>query len=310
MAEPGYQSIIYEKKPPIAYITLNRPEKYNALSSGSPGTILDELDTAITDLRGDNGIEVFVVKANGPHFSGGYDISPRGESRGEKLGEPQDAWLLDENQLERCRFWQRLFWDNPKPSIAQVHGYCLAGACHMTSNVDIIICSDDALFGHPAVRFGAVDPQQFWPYYLGIRKAKELLMTGNFMSAAEALKIGWVNKVVPIEKLEEEVNKLAMSIAVMPPKTASYNKFAVNRCVEAMGLQQFIYTASSLDAEMYSSHLPRQLWDFRRNVETLGLKAALQIRDEPFAARDKEIAEENRREAKQFRASYEERMKL
>jgi len=79
MPESGYQSIIYEKKPPIAYITLNRPEKFNALNTG-PGAIIDELDQAITDLQNDDDIKVFVVKANGPHFSGGYDISPRGES--------------------------------------------------------------------------------------------------------------------------------------------------------------------------------------------------------------------------------------
>jgi len=316
MAEPGYQSIIYEKKPPIAYITLNEPEKLNRLSSlplgprGELGGLLGEFEKATIDIKFDDSIRVFVIKAAGRAFSAGYDIAePQRQYDVSTVEKWPDAEYWDESQVERCNYWKRCIWDNRKPSIAQVHGYCLAGACHMTCHVDCVICSEDALFGHPAVRFGAVDPQQLWPTLIGMRKAKELLMTGNFMSSVEALRVGFVNKVVPREKLEEEVNKLARSIANMPPNTAYYNKLAVNRWYEIQGLQQCVTAASALDGEEYGSHLPGHLWEFFKHSAELGLKTALEVRDEPFAARDIEIAEENKREAAQLRALYEERMK-
>jgi len=310
----GYKSLIYEKKPPIAYITLNRPEKNNALSIGTAGGevgLIEEICDACEDAKVSDDIRVIIMKGAGPCFSAGYDLTYSTEAY-RKIWGPEgwgDAAYFNDGQVDLHNKYRRALWDNPKASIAQVHSYCLAGACHMLCFADFIICSEDALFGHPAVRFGAVDAQQLWPTYFGLRKAKEALMTGNFMSAMEAWRVGFVNKVVPKEKLEEEVHRLASAIAAMPPRTASYNKLAVNRWFEAQGLWQGIYTGSFLDGEEYSADLPGHLKEFNSNVAQVGIKEALRIRDEKFRERDKIIREENIREGKQMRAWYEERFK-
>ena len=225
----NYENIIYEKKPPIAYITLNRPDKLNALSMPLQLEVRDALWNAGWD---DNEIRIVIIKGAGRAFCAGFDISePR-----DRDGVQYRASLLKGKGLDGTAFWD-VFWDNPKPLIAQVHSFCLAGGMALASFCDLCICSADALFGYPFVRDGGPYMPAVWPWILGMRKTKELLYTGNLMDAQEAWRLGLVNKVVPNDKLEEEVNKLAQTIAKLPVVVNEYNKKLGNMAYDLMNIR-------------------------------------------------------------------------
>jgi len=217
MQTKSYETIIYEKKPPIAYVTLNRPDKLNALSKDLQLEVRDVLKDAGW---ADDEIRVIVVKGAGRSFSAGYDISG---AHAEDAVQIRNNGTLWHEGFNATTFWD-VFWDNKKPIIAQVHGYCLAGASALASFCDLCICSEDALFGVPEVRFGAIYLQGVWPWILGPRKTRELLYTGNLMDAQEAYRLGLVNKVVPKEKLDEAVNKMALTISKVPAVCNEYSK--------------------------------------------------------------------------------------
>src|SRR4029453_13998783 len=156
-----------------------------------------------------------IVAGAGKHFSAGHDLGSREELEDQKAhptgpGIAENLKRLSELYLETCLRWR----DVPKPTIAQVQGYCIMGGLMLASSCDLIIASDDALFADRAVRWGGAHVQYFtMPWDLGPRKAKEYLFTGEFIGAAEAEKLGLVNRVVPRARLEEETMKLAQQIA-------------------------------------------------------------------------------------------------
>ena len=220
MVTKTYKNIIYEKKPPIAYVTLNRPEKLNVLSIDLQKEVRDALEDAGWE---DDEIRVIVIKGAGRSFSAGYDLI---EDVAVNAVQTRD-WFLVHKGFNATSFWD-VFWENRKPIIAQVHGFCLAGGCAMASFCDLCICSEDALFGAPEIRFGGPYMPAVWPWILGPRKTRELLYTGNLIDAQEAWRLGLVNKVVPRDKLDEEVNKLAQTISKVPAVCNEYNKKLVN----------------------------------------------------------------------------------
>ncbi len=272
-----YKDIIYEKKPPIAYITLNRPDKMNALSDALQLEVRDALEDAGWE---DKEIRVIVLKGAGRCFSAGFDISGAPERN---AAEWQEHFL---SKKFHTAHWD-LFWGNPKPLIAQVHSFCLAGGLATASFCDLCICSEDALFGYPYIRVGAPYIGAIWPWILGIRKAKELLYTGNLMDAQEALKLGLVNKVVPNDRLEEEVNKLAQTISKVPMLNIRYCKKLINEAYEEMGIRQIIEHSDAIEAICYASpeSIPERK-EFQRITKEKGLKAALDWNSARFAEED------------------------
>ncbi len=284
MADKTYENIIYEKKPPIAYITLNRPEKMNALSRPLQREVKDALEDAGWK---DNAIRVIVIKGAGRCFSAGFDLT---ETHGEPLNDAVQ-WrkhFLGSESFSATIFWD-VFWKNPKPLIAQVHGFCLAGGCATATFCDLTVCSDDALFGYPLIRDGGPYLHAIWPWILGIKKAKELMFTGNMLGAQEAYRLGLVNKVVPKDKLEEEVNKLANTVAKVPVISNQYSKILINMAYDQMGIRQMLDRSSEMEGMCMSAgaeSIP-EMAEFDRLIrEEGGLKAALAWRATRFAEED------------------------
>jgi enoyl-CoA hydratase/carnithine racemase len=271
-----YADIIYEKQGPIAHITLNRPGKMNALNT-QPGGLLEQWEDACSDAKNDKTIRVVVIKGAGRCFSAGYDISTSSGWVGSPVDEERYDYMAD-----HVNRYFRVLWESPKVFIAQVHGFCLAGAGDMACFCDLTVASEDAQFGYPAVRYGVLPTTFVWPFMIGMKKTRELAYTGNMMSAQEALSYGLVNKVVPKDELDEEVSKLADAIVQVPAMTTKLTKISVNNMFEIMGIRQAVQQSRELDLHVMSS-APPELEEFFRISAEKGLKAALEWRDSKFA---------------------------
>lgn len=265
----SYTDVIYERIGPVAHVTLNRPEKLNALSVA----LLEELEDACAQAKADDQVRVVVIKGAGRAFSAGYDLS--------EVTHWYEQMNVDEMRDRRASYPERYFrilWDMPKAVIAQVHGYCLAGGGDLACMCDITIASEDAVFGEPPARYVGMPSTFVWPYVLGRKKTLELCFTGKNMDAHEALQWGMVNKVVPRDRLEAEVDTIAYTIARVPPLTIKYSKMATNRCFELMGFRTASTYAAELGAIMHMTPTPEHN-QFFQMVREKGLKAALEWRD-------------------------------
>lgn len=275
----SYEHIVYDTADQVATITLNRPEKMNALSL-EPGGLLEEWADACETARHDPDIRVIVIKGAGRCFSAGYDISANFDALGAPIDDDNYQFMAD--HVDR---YFRVLWESPKVFIAQVHGFCLAGAGDMAAFCDLTVASDDAVFGYPAVRYGVLPTTFVWPYMIGMKKTRELAYTGNMMSAADALTHGLVNKVVPADELDDAVADLAQSICQVPAMTVRLTKQSVNNMFEIMGIRQSIQQSRELDLHVMSSP-PEEMREFFDIAERDGLTAALAWRDARHAGTD------------------------
>ena len=268
----GYNVIVVERQDHVQRITLNRPEKLNALSSELQSELMDAL------LKGeiDDQVRVFLIKGAGRAFSAGYDMTPRQEEAGHRRPRTvrEDIYGL----LQTASRWETLS-NISKPIIAQVHGYCLAGGTDFALNCDFIICAADATFGFPPVRSQGTPPTHMWTYLVGPQWAKYVLMTGNPISGELAERIGLVLKAVPLERLEAEAKELASTLAKIPWDLLAVNKGIVNKALDAMGRPLLQRLAAENDA---IGHLAPIVEEFNRMRQERGLKAALDWRDAPF----------------------------
>jgi len=290
MSTKSYETIIYDKKPPIAYVTLNRPEKLNALSRDLQLEVRDALEDAGWT---DDAIRVIVVKGAGRSFSAGFDISG---GDGDSTVMQIRARFLKGKAFSATTWWD-VFWNNPKPLIAQIHGFCIAGGCATASFCDLRICSEDALFGAPEIRTGGPYIPAVWPWIVGMTKARELLYTGNLIDAREAYRLGLVNRVVPADKLEEEVDKLALTISKLPVATVEYNKKLINMAYEMMNIRSVVDRSMELEAvTLASAGSLAEISEFNRLRQEQGLKAALDWNAARFAEEDAWWKERRKRE--------------
>ena len=259
----------------IRRLTLNRPEVLNALST----ELVDALSDALKRAAADDGPRVLVIRGAGRAFCAGYDLKEEAERHAEHGALDRAGWREElEGSVERML---ELF-DHPKPVIAEVHGYCLAGGCDLMMMCDLAVASDDALFGEPEIRFGSGVVTMVMPWLIGARKAKELLLTGeDRILADEALRMGVVNRVVPRDRLEEETLALANSIAVLDPVAISLTKRSINRAWEVAGFRQALMANVDLDAVIESAEVPERR-EFNRIRAEQGLKAAIAWRDARF----------------------------
>ena len=284
-APQPYKTIIYEKKPPIAYITLNRPEKLNAISEQMRMELRDALGDAGWD---DREIRVIVIKGAGRGFCAGWDISRNPETFEEsdrRYGGAGRYWIT--KHIHKL-LWE-VIWENPKPVIAQVHGFCVAAGMAVASQSDLCICSEDALFGYPYVRTGGTWITALNPSVIGMKKTKELMYTGNMMNAQEAYRVGLVTRVVPQDKLDEEVNKLANTISKVAGVVVEYSKKAINNVYELQNIRKAhewgdeyeMIPGMSIAEE---SNLETQ--EYEKINKEQGLKAALDWRQSRFIEED------------------------
>src|SRR5262250_2258199 len=231
-----FRTLTYEKLGTVLRITANRPEVLNAQSR----VMIVELDAAFRAAVEDAEIRVIIVAGAGQHFSAGHDLGSREELEDQKThpigpGIAENLQRLSELYLETCLRWR----DVPKPTIAQVQGYCIMGGLMLASCCDLIIAADDAQFADRMVRWGGAHVQYFsMPWDLGPRKAKEYLFTSEFLGAAAAQQAGLVNRVVKREALEGETLALARKIAENDPYALMMAKRSVNEMLDAQGQRQ------------------------------------------------------------------------
>jgi enoyl-CoA hydratase/carnithine racemase len=219
--------ILYEVAERVAVITLNRPEVANAQSA----ELLDALDAAWTRAAADEDVRVIVLRGNGKHFSSGHDLKDRWPA-------PKEITLEWIYNVEARRYLEyTLRWRNiPKPSIAAVQGKCIAGGLMLCWPCDLIVAAENAQFSDPVVRMGIGGVEYHGhTWELGPRKAKEILFTGRAVTAAEAERVGMVNRVVPLEELESATMELAAQIAEMHPFALRQAKRAVNQTLDVQG---------------------------------------------------------------------------
>jgi enoyl-CoA hydratase len=227
----SYEHILYETLGAVARVTLNRPDVYNAQSR----LLRDEMDVAFEAAVADDDIRVIVLAGAGKHFSSGHDIGSEAQEAARSRNRSEydilrDSWRYNvENSLR----WREL----PKPTIAQVQGYCIYGGWILASAMDLIVASDDALFLPGLVQHFSI------PWDIGVRQAKEVLFQSRFMTADEARSAGFVNRVVPRDLLEASTLELATAIAESDPLLLRLTKQAINDMQDAMGYRSAVQEA-------------------------------------------------------------------
>src|SRR5919198_4980293 len=262
--------VLYERRGPAAWITLNRPDKLNALNVG----VVAGVREAVRRASADDEVKVVVLTGAGRAFSAGFDIAEEVE---QKVDSSLD-WL---RVLESDVAMTMEVWSLPKPTLASVRGWCLAGACELALACDLVVCSQDAQFGEPEIRYGSGPVTLLMPFLLGQKKTNELLFTGDTISAEEALRLGLVNRLVSGETLEAEVERLVAKIAPTPLAVLQLTKQALLRAYEAMGLRKAVAANLALSALLNSAGTEEQQ-EFDRIAAERGLRAALDWRDSRY----------------------------
>jgi enoyl-CoA hydratase len=243
----------YERRGPVAIVTMNRPEYRNAQNSA----MTYALDAAFSRAVDDDEVKVIVLNAEGKHFSAGHDIGSPGRDMDVSFDRKAVMWWdhvdkeggdlrfarESEVYLGMCRRWREI----PKPTIASVQGACIAGALMLAWVCDLIVASEDAFFSDPVVRMGIPGVEYFaHPWVLGPRAAKEVLFTGERFTAQQAKEWGMLNRIVPREALEGETLALAEKIAEMPRFGLALTKKAVNQAEDLMGMRSGMDSAFGL----------------------------------------------------------------
>jgi enoyl-CoA hydratase len=269
----SYETILYDDLGHVARIWLNRPEVRNAQNV----QLLDELDHALERAENDDNVRVVILAAKGPSFSAGHDLK-EGQSSGRGLMAAEKRW-----KHEKKRYYDYCFriWDMPKATIAQVQGHCVAAGFFLANMFDLIVASEDALFGDPVVhRLGAAGGEILvHPWVLGHRVAKEILFTGEYITAEQGYARGMINRVVPLDDLEAETLKLAERIALAPPFAVQTAKRSVNQSLDIQGFR------NSIEAHM-NTHQLTHYSDEWREIAERGLATAIK-----HGRPEKEVAE-------------------
>ncbi|MEM7000391.1 MAG: enoyl-CoA hydratase-related protein [Pseudomonadota bacterium] len=253
----------------VKRITLNRPDKRNPLSNELRAELFHALETGDQDPD----VRVMIIRGAGSCFSAGYDL---------QSNVAVDQPFYTAGGLGN---WPRhvvegffKIWDLAKPVIAQVHGYCLAGGTELATACDLVYVADDAKIGYPVVRSISPPDNQFYPWIVGLRRAMEMMLTGDHMSGAEAVECGFANRAFSEAELEENVLAIASRVAMTPSDLQQINKRAVHRQMDAMGIRAGIRAGTEMQQlATYTATTQAHLAEIRK-----GLTQALSKRDEAF----------------------------
>ena len=268
----SYETITVEERGRVAVLSFNRPQVLNAFN----GKLVEETGAAMKQLGADDRILAIVVRGEGRAFSAGFDLKESAARQTTGV----EAWRA---VLEADFDFILQFWDSPKPTIAAVHGFCLAGAFELALACDITVAAEGTRFGEPEVRFGSGIVALLLPWMTAPKFAKELLLTGNDgVDAARALTMGIVNEVVPAGEETKRALALAEQIAAAAPLSVSLTKRAINRGYEIAGMRQALLAALETDVTIEAAAGPERV-EFNRIRKDQGLKAALAWRDAKFA---------------------------
>lgn len=267
----------------MATITLNRPERLNAIARGMP----QEIREAVEKANDDNAVHCIILTGAGRSFCAGYDLVEFAEQKSKASG-GQDAlagpWdpMVDFAMMYRNTQDFMSLWRSNKPTIAKVRGHAVAGGSDIALCCDLVVMAQDARIGYPPSRVWGVPTPMMWVYRLGAERAKRMLFTGDLITGNEALAMGLVSASVPEPELNEHVVALATRIAAVPKNQLMMMKLVVNQSVESMGLAQTQMFATLFDG--IARHSPEGVW-FKQRAEEKGFKEAVRERDsgEPIA---------------------------
>ncbi len=283
-------TVLYETSGAIALVTLNRPDVRNAQNAKMTFALDDAYQRAIDD----DEVKVIVLRGAGKHFSAGHDIgTPERDihlpferratqwySHADRDGAEGMYVREAELYLGMCRRWREL----PKPTIAQVHGACVAGALMLAWACDLVVASDDAFFADPVLRMGIPGVEYFaHPYVMPPRIAKEFLFTGDRMPAQRAYEIGMVNRVVPRDELESATMALAERIAAMPRFGTALAKKAINQAEDRMGLRDTMDATYALH-HLAHAHNALTSTDHLQGQDAKSMKAAMNSQAAPASS--------------------------
>ena len=268
-----FQCLKYVKKEAISYITLNRPDKLNALNP----TMMAEIREVLDVIELDPDVRVAILTGAGRAFSAGFDLEREsGDSDPHDMG--ANEWR---DHLKSYIDTFMMIWNLSKPVIAAVNGYALAGACELVQVCDIKIASNRAVMGEPEIRSGLGPPLLITPFSVNLATAKELLLTGDTVNATEAARIGLVSRVVEHDTLIEECELIARKITLLSQVGVKMSKISINRALEGMGFLTAIQQNLELMTHFDISSTPEQD-EFNEIRREDGLRAALNWRDARF----------------------------
>ena len=269
-----FGAVLYETSGRVATITLNRPERMNAINETMP----EDIAAAFNHVNNDDSVHVVVLTGAGRGFCSGYDLKAFAETPGENPGVQDMPWdpMIDYRFMSRCTQSFTSIWRCEKPVIGRIHGDAVAGGSDIALCCDIIIMSDTARIGYPPARVWGCPTTAMWVYRLGAEKAKRMLFTGDLISGKEAEKIGLISQSVPLEDLDQTVDQLTERIQGVPKNQLMMMKMMVNQAYDNMGLASTQAMATLFDG--ITRHSPEGLW-FKQRAEEVGFKQAVTERD-------------------------------
>lgn len=268
-----YRSIRYEVADRIATITLNRPERLNAIDERMPG----EIRAAVESANRDPDVHVVILTGAGRAFCAGYDLKEFAEM-------PEDPYTqempwdptVDYRMMSRNTADFMSLWRCSKPTIAKVRGYAVAGGSDIALACDLVVMAHDAKIGYPPARVWGCPTTAMWVYRVGAEQAKRMLLTGDLIDGLEAKRIGLVVESVPEDRLDARVKELADRMKGVPRNQLMMNKMLINQALDSMGLAGTQMLATLFDG--IARHSPEGLW-FKRRAEEVGFARAVRERD-------------------------------
>ena len=267
-------TVLYEAADAVATLTLNRPERLNAITP----QLVEDFDAALARALDDDEVRVVRLRGAGSAFCAGYDIGWGSESmQAAEAGAPWDP-IADYQTMRRFVDAYMALWRSPKPVVAQVHGYCVAGGTDFALCSDLIVCAEDCRIGYPPARVWGSPTTAMWMYRLGLERSKRLLLTGDAIDGARAVQWGLASEAVPEEQLEAAGLALARRVALLPHNQAAMMKLLVNQAFEQMGLHTTQVIGTLLDGA--ARHTPEGTAFTQRGLADV--RGAVADRDAPF----------------------------
>ena len=267
-------TVLYEAADGVATLTLNRPQRLNAITP----ELVEDFGAALAPALDDGDVRVVRLRGAGRAFCAGYDIGWGSASMQEaEAGAPWDP-IADYQTMRRFVDAYMALWRSPKPVVAQVHGYCVAGGTDFALCCDLIVCAEDCRIGYPPARVWGSPTTAMWMYRLGLERSKRLLLTGDAIDGRRAVEWGLASEAVPEDELEAAGLALARRVALLPHNQAAMMKLLVNQAFEQMGLHTTQLIGTLLDGA--ARHTPEGMAFTQRGLADVG--GAVADRDAPF----------------------------
>ncbi|MET0631458.1 MAG: enoyl-CoA hydratase-related protein [Xanthobacteraceae bacterium] len=274
MSQMQEQLVRYETDDKVSVITLDRADKLNAINA----VMKEQIIAAFGRADKDAATSVIVLRANGRSFSAGFDIGHSPDRAKDSGAADPKTW---DPILHRSFDFGMAPWSAAKPVIASVQGHVLGGGCELTLMCDLTIAADDARFGEPEVRFSHLGPLMVMPWFIGLKRARELLFFGDMIDAKTALQFGMVNRVVPAAELREATMKYAKRLSMISPEALRWGKRVINRGAEIAGFRAALEAGVDSFVSLYATQTDVGK-EFGRIVAEKNLKAALEWRAAQF----------------------------